>query len=130
MIYAKLQNTQETVRDLQNHQVAKMASMDRRVWHIKLMTRQLSISPARLVGVAGGRRQGVVGRIGTAAPQRLAILDMPKTLSTLWDEYINGCGGGKQACDFVSKERNLPCNKFKYSRIIIIWRCMERMMRK
>ena len=134
VIYAKLQSTQETVRDLQNHQVAKMAMMDTRVRHIESMTRQLSISPARLLGVVGERTRNeetrrMLFRAGTAAPGKAAVLGMPKTLSTLWDEYVNGsCGGGKPACDFVSKERNLPQNKYKYSRRLVIWRCMERLI--
>jgi len=110
VIYAKLQSTQETVRDLQNHQVAKMAMMDTRVRHIESMTRQLSISPARLLGIVGERgttrneeTRRRLFRAGTAAPGKAAVLGMPKTLSTLWDEYVNGsCGGGKPAHEFVS----------------------------
>ena len=53
---------------------------------------------------------------------------MPKTLPTLWDEHVNGCGGGKPARDFTSKDRSPANIKYKHSRRIIIWRCMERLI--
>ena len=37
VIFAKLQSTQETVRDTQDHQISRMATMDQRVRHIERM---------------------------------------------------------------------------------------------
>lgn len=52
----------------------------------------------------------------------------PRTLELLWDEYQNGIGGRKPAREFTRSERGKV--KFKYSRRLLFWKCMERLLNR
>ena len=130
VIYAKLNSTQATVSDVQNHQVSKLAELDGRIRHVERMIHTMAVAPARVVSARRrGRRHDNIGEIGQADSGPPALLGRcPRTLFALWDEYVNGIGGNKPAREFTREERGLRRNKFKYCNRRIIWKCMERLI--
>ena len=50
VIYAKLNTTQATVSDVQNHQVSKLAELNGRIRHVERMICTMSVAPARVIG--------------------------------------------------------------------------------
>ena len=44
----------------------------------------------------------------------------------MWEGYTNGIGSNKAARDFTAQERG-RC-KYKYSRRLVVWKCIERLV--
>jgi len=59
---------------------------------------------------------------------RALLMDNPRNLHQLWDEYVNGIGNNKAAKYFTRAERG-PC-KFKYSRRKLFWDLVEKLIRR
>lgn len=136
-IYSKVSSTQVKVTEMQNHQIAKFADQDRRLRRLEGMVRMLSMAPARQrnlgTAAAMGRGQAQPAdnpEIGNAPVEPPATLSQcPRTLQMLWMEYQNGIAGSKPAREFTREERG-GRNKFKYSRRLIVWTCIERMLNR
>jgi hypothetical protein len=61
-------------------------------------------------------------------PYASTLSPNPRTLYTLWEEYINGIGGRKAACLFTSTERRGRV-KHKYHRRKIAWDSISTLVR-
>ena len=123
-IYAKVSSTSRRVTEMQNNQIAEFAVMNGRLRRMEEIVRGMSVAPARRIG---GRLSLTNVRLGTPTVNRPATLAKGlKTLELLWDEYQNGIGGAKPARDFTPAERGRV--KFRYSRRLILWKCIERLV--
>ena len=134
-IYAKVVMIQGVVNDTQNLSLNKFSEVERRMKRIEQMVRAIAMAPAvryRGTGTAGiGGTLAPPARVGEPVPSRPAVLGAcPRTLSGLWDEYQNGVGGRKPAREFTRSERGQTNVKFKYSRRLIVWKCIERLVDK
>ena len=122
-IYAKVASISLKVTEMQNQQIAHIADVDRRLRRLTQMVRGIAVAPAR-------RRAGPLrARVGAPiiADARPAVLSAhPRTLHLMWEEYTNGIGGNKAARDFTAQERG-RC-KYKYSRRLVVWKCIERLV--
>jgi hypothetical protein len=121
-IYAKASGTSVRVTELQNNQLAEFAELKRRLKRMEEIIRSIQLAPAR-----GGRQAPRLG--APAVPGPIALLQTcPRTLECLWDEYQNGIGGMKAAREFTRSERGR--NKFKYSRRMVVWKCIQRLLER
>ena len=94
---------------------------------LEQMVRGVAVAPARIAGP--GRTNAVLGDPNISGDNRVAILcAAPRTLGILWDEHLNGTGGGKPACAFTREERGRV--KYKYSRRLPFWTCMKRLIER
>jgi hypothetical protein len=128
-IYAKVSNIQTNVTAMQNLNIAKFATLERRLRLSENILRGLSVSPSRRRMIRNNN-EATAAPLGTAPPvEPLATLhSCPRTLELLWDEYQNGIGGRKPAREFTRSERGKV--KFKYSRRLLFWKCMERLLNR
>ena len=115
------------VTEMQQHQTAKNADMKPKLRCLEQMVRGIAVSPARR---AGPRiTNAVLGDPNNDGDDRAAALcAAPRTLAILWDECLNGTGGGKPACAFTSEDRGRV--KHKYSRRLPFWTCMKRLIER
>jgi len=125
-IYAKVSGTGRRVTEMQNFMIAEFAVMKAQARRTEEIVRGMSYAPARRI-TRHVNLQGpppVGNRINVGPPATLSR--NPRTLECLWDEYCNGIGGAKPARDFNREERGRL--KFKYSRRLIVWKCIERQL--
>jgi hypothetical protein len=97
-IYAKVSNIQTNVTAMQNLNIAKFATLERRLRLSENILRGLSVSPSRRRMIRNNN-EATAAPLGTASPVKpLATLhNCPQTLELMWDEYQNGIGGRKPA---------------------------------
>ena len=125
-VYAKVSETGRRVTEMQNFMIAEFAVMKNQGRRTEEIVRGMSYAPARRI-IRRVNLQGpppVGNRIDAGPPATLSR--NPRTLECLWDEYCNGIGGAKPARDFNREERGRL--KFKYSRRLIVWKCIERQL--
>ena len=94
------------------------------------MTHALSVSPAQIIHQGQTvQRVKTLEQLGNPPADESAVLgSCPKMLFVLWDEWVNGVGGGKPAREFTHQERGLKQNKFKYCNCLTVWKCMEKLI--
>ena len=131
----KVADVRAKVTHLQQHQISQFALLLRRQKRLEEMVRQLLLAPARVITrssssrISGGRRIIQGDTTNHSGDIRHAILHRcPRTLPILWDEYANGIDGNKPASLFTRRERG-GSNKYKYSRRLIVWGCLKRLIR-
>lgn len=126
----KVADIRSKVTQLQQNQISQFAALLRRQKRLEEMIRQMLVAPARRS--RGNRISSRIVQGDTtnhAGDVRRALLHRcPRTLPVLWDEYVNGIEGNKPASLFSRRERG-GTNKFKYSRRLVFWRCMKRLIR-
>ena len=132
-MYAKVTNTSQRVTAMQQHGVAELSEIKRKLRLMEGILRSLSVAPARIIpGGRGGRQQQpmlIQGDAVNTGDRRPAILHKcPRTLDLLWTEYINGIAGNKPAQEFTREERGR--NKSRYCRRLPFWKCMQRLTTK
>jgi hypothetical protein len=91
------------------------------------IVRAIHLAPGR---VYDGGHHRPTARIGVPAVEGppAVLHKYPRTLAALWDEWENGIGGRKAARDFTRAERGR--NKYKYSRRLVVWKCMQRLLER
>ena len=124
MTEMQLEAREEAARNQQRYRnvAASVGRLERRPFHA---------AP----NVHGGQNQ--VGNNNPGAPNAFvpnaiqaeaSLSPTPRTLYTLWEEYMVGIGGRKPAREFTMHERG-GANKFKYCRRKVVWDLIESMMR-
>lgn len=138
-MYAKASITQVRITEMQQLQIAKYAEMNNRLKKLERQINVINAAPTRVLGggriIVGNTANIVVearaGTAGAGGDQRPATLQScPKTVSLLWDEYVNGVGGRKPARLFTIEEQNCGGNKHKYFRRRRLWQIMDRLTRR
>ena len=97
-MYAKVRTIADRVTEMEQLQVSKFAEIDKRLRTIEGIVRGLAVAPAR-VGGLGVTTRGSNIRRGTPARTYVGpatLVNCPRTLEVLWDEYQNGIGGPSQ----------------------------------
>lgn len=133
-MYAKVRTIAERVTEIQHHDVAKLAAIEKRLKTIESIVRAVAVAPARVITGSGSSavtRRGVAIRQGSAESSRTyvgpaSLVRCPRSLEILWDEYQNGVGGNKPARDFTARERGRV--KVTYFKRKNFWKCMERLL--
>jgi hypothetical protein len=119
--------TSTKVTEMQQHLIAENSDMKLKLRRLEQMVRGIAVAPARMAGP--GRTNAVLGDPNISGDNRVATLcAAPRTLGILWDEYLNGTGGGKPECEFTREERGRV--KYKYSRRLPFWTCMKRLIER
>lgn len=118
-MFAKVSNVERRQVIIQNNQANHYAMTDRRFRTLEANTSRIALQPVvRPVHRAGGQQP---------APAPATLMNCPRDLYVLWQEYQHGIGGRKAARLFTPSERGRV--KFKYSRRKIIWGAIDRMVR-
>ena len=134
-VYARLGTCAQTVSDIQQLNLQKFAEMERRLRRMENLVRTMS-TPARPIATVTTQAGTPirVGRLAFSGDQqqqetRPAILSRnPRTLSVLWDEWMNGIGGNLPARSFEPAQRGQRGVKANYSFRKPFWKCMERLI--
>lgn len=135
-VYARLGTTSKMVSEIQVHEMEKFSEIERRLRRMETIVRAISAAPARPIGPATPRgtpiRVGALAADGGAETQgdlRPATLSSnPRTLSVLWDEYVNGIGGRLPASEFTSRQRNTRATKPNFCHRRPFWAIMVRLI--
>ena len=128
----RLGTASQTVSEIQQHEMQKFSEIERRLRRMESFMKTLS--PARPLSTVT-TQAGTVIRVGNVTGNdtnnQPAILSRnPRTLSVLWDEWMNGIGGNLPARLFDAPQRGQRGVKANYSFRKPFWRCMERLINK
>ena len=101
------------------------------------LMKDLATMPARRISGGVNRNttdRGTVVRVGAAAQGQdirpATLCRNPKTLSILWEEYLNGIGGRLPAQQFTREQRGVLSVRANYCNRKGFWDCMQRLVDK
>jgi hypothetical protein len=115
-------------------ELEKFTEIIRRLKRMERLVQGVAMAPARRIGGNATTNRGTPIRVGTAAQgldlRPATLCKNPRTLSILWDEYINGVGGRLPAQQFTRIQRGAKFVKSNYCNRKPFWTCMERLIDK
>jgi len=138
-VYARLGTTSKEVSESHTLQLEKFTELQRAFRRMERMVKEIATSPARSIngGVGVNRNRtdrGTPIRVGAAAQGQdirpATLCRNPKTLSLLWEEYLNGIGGRLPAQQFTREQRGVLSVRANYCNRKGFWDCMQRMVDK
>ena len=128
-VYARLGTTSKMVSEIQRHEMQKFTELERRLRKMESFVKTLS--PARPIHTVLTCR-GIPIRVGSLAfeeTDRRPILGRnPRTLSVLWDEWMNGVAGNLPAREFTRAQRGAKGVKANFCHRKPFWKCMNRLI--
>lgn len=134
-IYAKLCSVQSKMNDMENRQISNNQKMNRKLRRVEQSAQRAAMLAAGrrerdggggLNRTAGGGGDGVNPAAEGSGEKPATLMKCPRTISTLWNEYVNGIGGNKPARDFTRRERGKV--KHRYSARLVLWRAIQRLV--
>ena len=137
-VYARLGTTSKMVSESHTLELEKFTEIQRTLRRIERLVKDVARMPARRISGGVDRNttdRGTVVRVGAANAQgqdiRPATLCRnPKTLSILWEEYLNGIGGRLPAQQFTREQRGVLSVRANYCNRKGFWDCMQRLIDK
>jgi hypothetical protein len=128
-VYARLGTTSKMVAEAQTYEMEKFTEIVRRLRRMEGLVKGIANSPARPITAVHRTNRGTPIRVGAAAQgediRPATLCRNPRTLSVLWDEYLNGIGGRLSAQQFSQLQRGVRGVKANYCNRKPFWKCMQ-----
>jgi hypothetical protein len=137
-VYARLGTTSKTVSESHTLEMESFTELKRTLRRVERLLKDITRSPARPIFGGGVNRnrtdRGTVVRVGAGAQGQdirpATLCRNPKTLSILWEEFLNGIGGRLPAQQFTREQRGVLSVRANYCNRKGFWDCMQRLVDK